>query len=88
MKLFKFIVFCALQMPISVLYYVDPTNPIYFIIYQYALTLFIFMMDNAISLNFNNINALHYNFEEILKRITKVVPSKEKEEVNNMEDDV
>ena len=26
-------------------YYVDPTNPIYFIIYQYALTLFIFMME-------------------------------------------
>ena len=66
-------------MPISVFYYLDPTNPIYFIIYQYALTLFIFMMDNAISENIYNINALYYNFEELLKRITKVVPANKEE---------
>lgn len=76
MKLFKLFIFCVLQLPISVFYYLDPTNPIYFIIYQYGLTLFIFMMDNAISVNIHNINALNYNFEEVLKRITKVVPSK------------
>ncbi len=79
MKLFKLFVFCVLQMPISVFYYLDPTNPIYFIIYQYALTLFIFMMDNAISENIYNINALYYNFEELLKRITKVVPANKEE---------
>ena len=79
MKLFKLFVFCVLQMPISDFYYLDPTNPIYFIIYQYALTLFIFMMDNAISENIYNINALYYNFEELLKRITKVVPANKEE---------
>jgi hypothetical protein len=75
MKLFKLFMFCVLQLPISVFYYLDPTNPIYFIIWQYGITLFIFMMDNAISLNYHNINAINYNFEELLKKITKAVPA-------------
>lgn len=75
MKLFKLFMFCVLQLPISVFYYLDPTNPIYFLIFQYGITLFIFMMDNAISLNYHNINTLYYNFEELLKKITKAVPS-------------
>lgn len=79
MKLFKLFMFCVLQLPISVFYYLDPTNPIYFLIFQYGITLFIFMMDNAISLNYHNINALYYNFEELLKKITKAVPSTKEE---------
>lgn len=86
MKLFKLFMFCVLQLPISVFYYLDPTNPIYFIIYQYGLTLFIFMMDNAISLNYSNINSLYYNFEELLKKITKAVPAT-KEDIKKEFDD-
>lgn len=74
MKWIKFLLMLIIQLPISVFYYLDPTNPIYFLIFQFGITLFIFLMDNAISFNYNNIQAMNENFEELLEKILKVVP--------------
>ncbi len=77
MKIIKLFLMLLIQSPISYFYYHNPTNPIYFIIYQFLITLFIFMLDNAVSLNFNNITFLNHNFQELLKKLLKVIPEKE-----------
>lgn len=74
MKLIKLLFFCALQMPISVFYYLDPSNPIYFLIYQFLITVFLWMEDNMISTIYHDNQALNYNFQEILKKILKPIP--------------
>lgn len=73
----KFILFVLLQSPFLTFYYLNPTEPLWLIINQLVLTLFIVLMDNAISVNLKNINALNINFEELLKGITKIATKKE-----------
>jgi len=79
MKFFKFLMMLIVQLPISVFYYLEPTNPIYFLIYQALVTWFLFMIDNAVSVNYHNILVMQENFEELLEKILKAIPKNPKE---------
>jgi len=84
MKIIKLFLMLLVQMPIMVFYYLDPTNPHYVLAFVTLGTVFVWLMDNAISVNYYNGQVLNQNFEELLEKIVKVVP---KNPVNNTEMD-
>lgn len=72
----KYFLLCFFQAPFLTCYYIFK-DEIWLILNQLLLTIFITLMDNAITLNLKNINALNINFEELLKGITKIAEHKE-----------
>jgi hypothetical protein len=88
MKFFKFVLLIALQSPLLVFYYLEPTNPIYLIILQVFMTLFVSMVDTAVSQNVFNIQSLNQNFENLLQLLMKQISKVKNEKWNDFEDEV
>lgn len=87
-KLFKFIMMLVIQLPITVFYYLNPANPIPFMVYQLGVTIILFLMDNAISVNYHNCKIIETNFEDLLEKILKTIPKNREEIDSELDDDV